>query len=154
MTAHKNCKIYVSLCTPLSYTEYTVHCPGIWDVCTLSMYICVHCCHILSPLSRYMGCMYNLDAFTTSCPADQDIISHYKMQQVISHRIKKILKEWYITLKHSRLSFRVIYSLKNHYPHRKKKLKKIPLNLIFGYIHFFAGKIFLFLFLVKNNFKV
>ncbi|XP_023332820.1 chloride intracellular channel exc-4 [Eurytemora carolleeae] len=35
----------------------------------------------LSALWRYMGCMYNLDAFTTSCPADQDIISHYKMQQ-------------------------------------------------------------------------
>jgi hypothetical protein len=31
---------------------------------------------------RYMSEMYNLDAFTTSCPADQDIISHYRMQQV------------------------------------------------------------------------
>ncbi len=31
---------------------------------------------------RYMGTMYTLDAFKTSCPADQDIISHYKMQQV------------------------------------------------------------------------
>ena len=30
---------------------------------------------------RYMGQMYNLDAFTVSCPADQDILSHYKMQQ-------------------------------------------------------------------------
>ena len=30
---------------------------------------------------RYMGQMYTLDAFTTSCPADQDILSHYKMQQ-------------------------------------------------------------------------
>jgi hypothetical protein len=29
-----------------------------------------------------MSEMYNLDAFTTSCPADQDIISHYRMQQV------------------------------------------------------------------------
>ncbi len=25
--------------------------------------------------------MYNLDAFTQSCPADQDIINHYKLQQ-------------------------------------------------------------------------
>ena len=25
--------------------------------------------------------MYTLDAFTVSCPADQDILSHYKMQQ-------------------------------------------------------------------------
>ena len=35
-----------------------------------------------SSSSRYMGTMYTLDAFTTSCPADQDILSHYKMQQV------------------------------------------------------------------------
>ena len=28
-----------------------------------------------------MGQMYSLDAFTTSCPADQDIISHYKLKQ-------------------------------------------------------------------------
>jgi len=35
----------------------------------------------LSSLWRYMGTMYTLDAFTTSCPADQDILSHYKMQQ-------------------------------------------------------------------------
>lgn len=35
----------------------------------------------LAALWRYMGEMYNLDAFTTSCPADQDIISHYKLQQ-------------------------------------------------------------------------
>ena len=28
-----------------------------------------------------MGQMYSLDAFTVSCPADQDILSHYKMQQ-------------------------------------------------------------------------
>lgn len=26
--------------------------------------------------------MYQLDAFTQSCPADQDIINHYKLQQV------------------------------------------------------------------------
>lgn len=25
--------------------------------------------------------MYNLDAFKQSCPADQDIINHYKLQQ-------------------------------------------------------------------------
>jgi len=30
---------------------------------------------------RYMGNMYTLDAFNTSNPADQDILSHYKMQQ-------------------------------------------------------------------------
>jgi len=35
----------------------------------------------LAALWRYMGSMYELDAFSTSCPADQDIISHYKMQQ-------------------------------------------------------------------------
>ena len=35
----------------------------------------------LTALWRYMGQMYNLDAFTVSCPADQDILSHYKMQQ-------------------------------------------------------------------------
>lgn len=27
-----------------------------------------------------MGQMYALDAFTQSCPADQDIINHYKQQ--------------------------------------------------------------------------
>jgi len=35
----------------------------------------------LRALWRYMGQMYTLDAFTVSCPADQDILSHYKMQQ-------------------------------------------------------------------------
>ena len=35
----------------------------------------------LSALWRYYGEMYNLDAFTQSCPADQDIINHYKLQQ-------------------------------------------------------------------------
>lgn len=34
-------------------------------------------------LWRYMLNMYQLDAFTQSCPADQDIINHYKLQQVI-----------------------------------------------------------------------
>ena len=33
-------------------------------------------------LWRYMHHMYLLDAFTQSCPADQDIINHYKLQQV------------------------------------------------------------------------
>lgn len=31
-------------------------------------------------LWRYMAQMYALDAFTQSCPADQDIINHYKQQ--------------------------------------------------------------------------
>nr|CAD7430157.1 unnamed protein product [Timema monikensis] len=35
-----------------------------------------------SHLWRYMYHMYQLDAFTQSCPADQDIINHYKLQQV------------------------------------------------------------------------
>jgi hypothetical protein len=35
-----------------------------------------------SSLWRYMYHMYQLDAFTQSCPADQDIINHYKLQQV------------------------------------------------------------------------
>lgn len=35
----------------------------------------------LGALWRYMASMYSLDAFKTSSPADQDIISHYKMQQ-------------------------------------------------------------------------
>lgn len=30
---------------------------------------------------RYMYHMYQLDAFTESCPADQDIINQYKLQQ-------------------------------------------------------------------------
>ena len=39
------------------------------------------------PLLRYMGNMYTLDAFNTSNPADQDILSHYKMQQVIRAKL-------------------------------------------------------------------
>lgn len=35
----------------------------------------------LSHLWRYMYHMYQLDAFVQSCPADQDIINHYKLQQ-------------------------------------------------------------------------
>jgi len=38
----------------------------------------------LTHLWRYMYHMYHLDAFTQSCPADQDIINHYKLQQVPS----------------------------------------------------------------------
>ena len=34
-----------------------------------------------------MGNMYTLDAFNTSNPADQDILSHYKMQQVMAEKI-------------------------------------------------------------------
>lgn len=34
-----------------------------------------------SGIWRYMYNMYQLDAFTQSCPADQDIINHYKNQQ-------------------------------------------------------------------------
>nr|BAM19278.1 chloride intracellular channel [Papilio polytes] len=34
-------------------------------------------------LWRYMYHMYQLDAFTQSCPADQDIINHYKLQQAL-----------------------------------------------------------------------
>lgn len=32
-------------------------------------------------LWRYFKEMYNLDAFVQSCPADQDILNHYKLQQ-------------------------------------------------------------------------
>lgn len=35
----------------------------------------------MAALWRYMYHMYQLDAFTQSCPADQDIINHYKLQQ-------------------------------------------------------------------------
>lgn len=35
----------------------------------------------LEHLWHYMYHMYQLDAFTQSCPADQDIINHYKLQQ-------------------------------------------------------------------------
>ncbi|KAF5287462.1 hypothetical protein FQA39_LY04090 [Lamprigera yunnana] len=37
----------------------------------------------LVSLWRYMYNMYQLDAFTQSCPADQDIINHYKLQQAL-----------------------------------------------------------------------
>lgn len=36
-------------------------------------------------LWRYMLHMYQLDAFTQSCPADQDIVNHYKQQQVCNN---------------------------------------------------------------------
>ena len=35
----------------------------------------------LTALWRYYAEMYKLDAFVQSCPADQDIINHYKLQQ-------------------------------------------------------------------------
>ena len=35
----------------------------------------------LTALWKYYGEMYKLDAFVQSCPADQDIINHYKLQQ-------------------------------------------------------------------------
>lgn len=35
----------------------------------------------LTYLWRYLRNQYQLDAFTQSCPADQDIINHYKKQQ-------------------------------------------------------------------------
>lgn len=37
-------------------------------------------------LWRYMLHMYQLDAFTQSCPADQDIVNHYKQQQVCNNK--------------------------------------------------------------------
>lgn len=40
----------------------------------------------LTALWRYMYHMYQLDAFTQSCPADQDIINHYKLQQVTARK--------------------------------------------------------------------
>ncbi|KAG8234906.1 hypothetical protein J437_LFUL013383, partial [Ladona fulva] len=40
-------------------------------------------------LWQYMYHMYQLDAFTQSCPADQDIINHYKLQQVGGMKMKK-----------------------------------------------------------------
>ncbi|XP_076351935.1 chloride intracellular channel Clic-like [Tachypleus tridentatus] len=44
----------------------------------------------LTNLWQYMYHMYQLDAFTQSCPADQDIINHYKLQlQQLGHRSKK-----------------------------------------------------------------
>lgn len=43
----------------------------------------------LEHLWRYMYHMYQLDAFTQSCPADQDIINHYKLQQVGGMKMKK-----------------------------------------------------------------
>lgn len=36
----------------------------------------------LGNLWKYMGAMYELDAFSQSVPADQDILNHYKLQQV------------------------------------------------------------------------
>ena len=36
----------------------------------------------MTSLWKYMDNMYHLDAFTQSCPADQDIINLYKHQQV------------------------------------------------------------------------
>jgi glutathionyl-hydroquinone reductase len=35
----------------------------------------------LRALWKYFGEMYSLNAFTQSCPADQDIINHYNLQQ-------------------------------------------------------------------------
>lgn len=51
-------------------------------------------------LWRYMHHMYRLDAFLQSCPADQDIINHYKLQQV-----------WYILKKLGFLFFSFLFIL-------------------------------------------
>ncbi|KAH7644832.1 Chloride intracellular channel, variant 3 [Dermatophagoides farinae] len=40
-------------------------------------------------LWRYMYHMYNLDAFKQSCPADQDIINHYKQKQGATKQLTK-----------------------------------------------------------------
>lgn len=63
-------------------------------------------------LWRYMLHMYQLDAFTQSCPADQDIINHYKLQQVgvlfiyISDRVMDVMR-----CRPTRTSLPVIYNL-------------------------------------------
>ncbi|XP_047992818.1 chloride intracellular channel exc-4 isoform X2 [Leguminivora glycinivorella] len=46
----------------------------------------------LVSLWRYMYHMYQLDAFTQSCPADQDIINHYKLQQLCALTALKMKK--------------------------------------------------------------
>ena len=38
----------------------------------------------LTHLWKYLRNQYQLDAFNQSCPADQDIINHYKQQQVLA----------------------------------------------------------------------
>lgn len=52
----------------------------------------------LTALWRYMYHMYQLDAFTQSCPADQDIINHYKLQQVneIQYYLLSIQLKYYL----------------------------------------------------------
>jgi len=44
-------------------------------------------------LWKYFGEMYKLTAFTHCCPADQDIISHYKQQQNSKMTKKESLDE-------------------------------------------------------------
>ena len=60
---------------------------------------------------RYMGNMYTLDAFNTSNPADQDILSHYKMQQV----------DWSITM-----IFLLILITKNSVSVHRLRLPQMP----------------------------
>lgn len=37
--------------------------------------------------------MYNLEAFRVSCPADQDIINHYKLKQRVKIAAREELEE-------------------------------------------------------------
>ena len=50
----------------------------------------------LTHLWKYLRNQYQLDAFNQSCPADQDIINHYKQQQVsynfLCYFFSKVLK--------------------------------------------------------------
>lgn len=50
-------------------------------------------------LWRYMHHMYRLDAFLQSCPADQDIINHYKLQQVrcLWSCLRVVVSNWIIS---------------------------------------------------------
>merc|ERR1711983_396050 len=47
----------------------------------------------MTHLWRYIREMYQLDAFTQSCPADQDIIHMYKMQQQLGAFAKQKSRE-------------------------------------------------------------
>lgn len=60
-------------------------------------------------LWRYMYNMYQLDAFTQSCPADQDIINHYKLQQVSAHFHANCYKNEILP----NMSFKEYFSTKN-----------------------------------------
>lgn len=76
-------KYFVDFEIPVSAAhELSANSHNIQQSTLIGLFVFIHLQTHFTALWRYMYHMYQLDAFTQSCPADQDIINHYKLQQV------------------------------------------------------------------------